>query len=90
MSPDGCQVISASYDQTLKVWDLETGAETATLTGHTGPVHGCAAANRALPEAAAWRPDPTSRHQLRYWDGQDWTAYVADQGIQSTDPVETP
>jgi hypothetical protein len=36
---------------------------------------------------AAWRSDPTTRHQLRYWDGKEWTASVADQGTQSTDPV---
>jgi len=52
-----------------------------------------AAGNPAVPARspeAAWCPDPTTRHQLRYWDGQDWTAYVADQGTQSTDPVKTP
>lgn len=39
------------------------------------------------PAAAAWHPDPTGRHQLRYWDGTAWTAHVADHGTQSTDPV---
>jgi hypothetical protein len=41
----------------------------------------------SAPRAAAWCPDPTKRHQLRYWDGKDWTAYVADQGTQSSDPI---
>ncbi|MBJ7363224.1 MAG: DUF2510 domain-containing protein, partial [Ilumatobacteraceae bacterium] len=26
-----------------------------------------------MDNPAAWHPDPTGRHQLRYWDGQDWT-----------------
>lgn len=36
---------------------------------------------------AAWHPDPTGRHELRYWDGSQWTEHVADQGVQSTSPV---
>jgi len=30
--------VSASDDQTVKVWDLEKGEETATLRGHGGSV----------------------------------------------------
>lgn len=37
--------------------------------------------------AAAWHPDPTGRHELRYWDGTQWTEHVSDQGVQSTSPV---
>ncbi|ABW33415.1 NB-ARC domain-containing protein [Acaryochloris marina] len=40
ISPDGQTVVSASYDHTLKVWDLATGEEQRTLTGHTSPVEG--------------------------------------------------
>jgi hypothetical protein len=35
-----------------------------------------------------WRPDPTGRHQHRYWDGTGWTAYVADDGQASEDPFD--
>ncbi len=35
MTADGRRAISASHDQTLKVWNLVTGAEEATLRGHT-------------------------------------------------------
>ena len=35
---------------------------------------------------AAWHPDPTRRHQFRYWDGESWTVNVADHGIASVDP----
>jgi Protein of unknown function (DUF2510) len=35
---------------------------------------------------AAWHPDPTRRHQLRYWDGDSWTMNVADHGVASVDP----
>lgn len=43
------------------------------------------AAAPAVP--AAWYPDPTHRHEMRYWDGMAWTANVADQGQGSTDPI---
>src|SRR5690348_14307302 len=37
-SPDGKTLASASYDGTLKLWDVTTGKERATLKGHTGCV----------------------------------------------------
>lgn len=37
---------------------------------------------------AAWHPDPTGRHQDRYWDGALWTEHVADNGAQGTDPLD--
>src|SRR5690242_6343113 len=36
---------------------------------------------------AGWYPDPTGGHQLRYFDGAQWTVHVADNGAQSTAPV---
>ncbi|MEH2137021.1 MAG: hypothetical protein V7K42_10185 [Nostoc sp.] len=38
MAPDGKTAVSASYDNTLKQWDLETGKEISTLTGHNSSV----------------------------------------------------
>ncbi|QHG17634.1 hypothetical protein A6V25_12855 [Nostoc sp. ATCC 53789] len=35
VTPNGQQVISASYDNTLKVWNLATGEEQFTLNGHS-------------------------------------------------------
>jgi uncharacterized protein DUF2510 len=34
-----------------------------------------------------WLPDPTGRHQHRWWDGQQWTANVADGGTTGHDPL---
>jgi hypothetical protein len=34
---------------------------------------------------AAWYPDPTGRHQHRYWDGDGWTLHVADDGVAATE-----
>ncbi|MDQ4131778.1 MAG: DUF2510 domain-containing protein [Actinomycetota bacterium] len=33
-----------------------------------------------------WYPDPYGRHELRYFDGSQWTEHVASHGRQSTDP----
>jgi hypothetical protein len=37
--------------------------------------------------ASGWHPDPTARHEYRYWDGAQWTDDVSDGGVTSTDPV---
>lgn len=37
--------------------------------------------------AAEWYADPSGRHQYRYWDGASWTTHVADNGLQSDDPL---
>jgi len=42
VTPDGKTVVSGSQDQTLKVWDLETGQCRATFKGHTKQVPGVA------------------------------------------------
>lgn len=34
---------------------------------------------------ASWLPDPSGRHELRYWDGQRWTEAVADAGQAAED-----
>ncbi len=36
---------------------------------------------------AGWYPDPTGRHQNRWFDGTDWTDQVADGQAVSVDPV---
>ena len=35
---------------------------------------------------ASWYPDPLGRHELRYWDGKQWTEHVSSHGRQSVDP----
>ena len=34
---------------------------------------------------AMWAADPYGRHQLRWWDGERWTAHVSDNGTTSED-----
>jgi len=36
--------------------------------------------------APGWLTDPSHRHELRYWNGINWTQHVSDNGIQGVDP----
>ncbi len=75
-SPDGKRALSASYDRTLKLWDVESGRELATWWGHAAWVSSVAFSpdgKRALPGGQ----DQT----LRLWDvasGQELDSIVAD------------
>jgi hypothetical protein len=37
--------------------------------------------------AGAWHPDPSGRHELRWWDGARWTESVSNRGQVGTDTV---
>jgi len=62
-SPDGCFILSASDDKTLKIWDAASGQEKLTLKGHTGSVNACVYSpdGRLIVSASS---DKT----LRVWD----------------------
>jgi WD40 repeat protein len=63
VTPDGKRVVSASNDQTLKVWELATGRALATLEGHTRKVTACAVTpDGGRVVSASW--DKT----LKVWD----------------------
>ena len=42
LSGDGRHIVSGSYDGTVAVWDLQTGARLHELTGHQGGVNSVA------------------------------------------------
>jgi hypothetical protein len=39
---------------------------------------------------AGWYPDPSGRHQYRFFTGHDWTADVVDNGVHSSEPLPAP
>ncbi len=36
---------------------------------------------------AGWMPDPSGKHQQRYWSGTAWTEHVVTDGVPGTDPL---
>jgi ribonuclease E len=56
----------------------------ATPASTTAASASTTAAAAAAP--AGWYADPSSRYELRYWDGNQWTEHVSRGGQQFTDP----
>lgn len=42
------------------------------------------------PSNPGWFPDPSGRHDYRFWDGSTWTSAVSDGGVQSQDMTPPP
>jgi hypothetical protein len=67
---------------------------TASFVG--GPLEGSAVSGAVAPPQASagsapdvparWAKDPSSRFELRYWNGSAWTEHVSTGGVQSIDP----
>jgi hypothetical protein len=56
-------------------------AETPAFTGVAGQLP-------AQPQPGAqWAPDPSGRHDYRWWNGQAWTSHVSTNGAAAIDPV---
>lgn len=53
ISPDGKYLLSASADQTMKLWRLDTGDEVRTFVGHNAAVQACAFSPDGLLVASA-------------------------------------
>ncbi len=74
-SPDGNRIATASWDKTVKIWDLETGADVLTLRGHGGVISSVAFSPHGDTIAtASW--DKT----LRLWDAVDGRCTATLQG----------
>jgi hypothetical protein len=38
-------------------------------------------------QPAGWHPDPSGRHEMRYWSGSAWTDDVSDAGVAAKDSM---
>ena len=71
---DAAVVATAAVAAEVEVADVATVDDAAVA----------AEAESAVP--AGWYSDPSSRFELRYWDGAAWTEHVSRAGQQYTDP----
>ncbi len=58
----------------------------AAAMGATAAEPAAETASTAGAAPAGWYADPSSRYELRYWDGSQWTEHVSRAGQQFTDP----
>ncbi len=63
ISTDNKTIVSCSGDQTVRVWDADTGQQRAQLNGHQGAVYGL-----ALSPDAALALSAGADNTLRLWD----------------------
>ena len=81
-SPNGKRVVTASKDNTIRIWDAETGSLLKTLTGHTDEVR-----------SAAYSPDGKRivsvgwDRTLRIWDSG--TGALLNTFTEDVSPVST-
>jgi hypothetical protein len=62
-----------------------TSPTTKTAEPAAAPEPAPSASGAAAP---AWYPDPTRRHEQRYWDGTRWTEHVSTRGQPTVDAVD--
>ena len=79
---DDTMILTASQDQTVRVWDAATGAELALLAGHAGPVM-----------HAGWSPasdliaTSSTDRTVRLWDPNDRDAIMLDGHVGTVWPA---
>jgi len=69
-SPDGTSLVSGSYDNTIKLWDMQTGGVVKTFQGHSGGI--CSVSiSPNFTTIASGSDDKT----IRLWDIQTGECY---------------
>jgi len=81
-SPDGRYALSASWDNTLKLWDVSSGREIRSFSGHTGPV-----TSVAFSPDGRYALSGSFDHTLKLWEissGRQIRTFTA-----HTEPVQS-
>jgi WD40 repeat protein len=78
LSPDGCQILSGSRDETARLWDADSGKELRRFDGHASQVSSVAFSpdgRRVVTGSGNYypsrsKPDPSDDCTVRVWDVQ--------------------
>jgi WD40 repeat protein len=62
-SPNGKQVVSGSFDKSVKLWNVETGTELSTMSAHLDRV-----SSVAFSADGQWAMSGSSDKTIRLWD----------------------
>jgi hypothetical protein len=76
-APAGVEV---TVHSTLKFGLVDWGRNGQNIEGLFGLI-----ARALAAPTGAWHPDPSGRHESRWWDGGRWTEHVSDAGRVGTD-----
>eukprot|EP00316_Scyphosphaera_apsteinii_P004621 CAMPEP_0119332718 /NCGR_PEP_ID=MMETSP1333-20130426/83429_1 /TAXON_ID=418940 /ORGANISM="Scyphosphaera apsteinii, Strain RCC1455" /LENGTH=514 /DNA_ID=CAMNT_0007342605 /DNA_START=55 /DNA_END=1599 /DNA_ORIENTATION=- len=63
----GRELISGSVDHSVRIWDVETGACSCYIRGHTRSVH-CLKVGKAQPHGASMLFTGSRDHTIKLWD----------------------
>jgi hypothetical protein len=81
VTPDGHHAVSASWDNTLRIWDLESGESLRTFEGHTALVTAVALTSDGRRAVSA-----SGDNTLRIWDlesGKVIATFIADAALNA-------
>jgi WD40 repeat protein len=79
LTRDGLRALSCSWDNTVKVWDLESGRELLSLTGHTASVSAVVVTPDGTMAVSASEDDT-----LKIWDlesGREVATLIGQLGV---------
>jgi WD40 repeat protein len=76
---------SGNWDTTVRLWDSASGAEIATLTGHTGPLLTVAFSQDGSLLASGGRDSKWKKAEAKLWDLRTRTELASLPGV--ADPV---
>jgi hypothetical protein len=82
-APQGYHAVATS-SPTATALEAHAAHGLGTSPGHLAPPPGDGSGQTPL---FGWYADVTKRHELRYWDGRQWSDHVADAGTMAIDPL---